>query len=94
MYKKIIIAFEGIEASGKSTHIENVSDYLKLNKYKYVKFREPGGSKGAEKIRKLILDNKNNFNKKTDLFLYLASRSENFEKIIFKNYKKKSNLDR
>ena len=51
--------------------------------------REPGGSKSAEKIRKLILNNKSNFNKKTDLLLYLASRSENVEKIIKKNYKKK-----
>ena len=89
MYKKIIISFEGIEASGKSTHIKNVSNYLKLNKYKYVQFREPGGSRSAEKIRKLILGKQNNFNKKTDLFLYLASRSENFEKIILKNYRKK-----
>ena len=30
-----------------------------------------------------------NFNKNTDLLLYLASRSENIEKIIKKNYKKK-----
>jgi len=35
------------------------------------------------------LSNKSNFNKKTDLLLYLAARSENIEKIIKKNYKKK-----
>ena len=45
--------------------------------------------KNSEKIRKLILNNKSNFNKNTDLLLYLASRSENIEKIIIKNYKKK-----
>ena len=37
----------------------------------------------------MILSNKSNFNKKTDLLLYLAARSENIEKIIKKNYKKK-----
>jgi len=89
MSKKLIIVFEGIEGSGKSYHIENVAKYLKKKKIDFVKLREPGGSKNSEKIRKLILDNKSNFNKKTDLLLYLASRSENVEKIIKKNYKKK-----
>ena len=89
MSKKLIIVFEGIEGSGKSYHIENVARYLKKKKIDFVKLREPGGSKNSEKIRKLILDNKSNFNIKTDLLLYLASRSENVEKIIKKNYKKK-----
>ena len=89
MSKKMIITFEGIEGSGKSLHIENVAKYLKKKKIGFVKLREPGGSKNSEKIRKLILNNKSNFNKYTDLFLYLASRSENIEKIIIKNYRKK-----
>jgi len=89
MSKKLIIAFEGIEGSGKSFHLKQVAKYLKSKKIKFLTLREPGGSKNAEKIRKLILNNKSNFNKKTDLLLYLAARSENIEKIIKKNYKKK-----
>ena len=89
MSKKLIITFEGIEGSGKTLHIENVSRHLKKKKISFVKLREPGGSKNSEKIRKLILNNKSNFNKYTDLFLYLAARSENIEKIIIKNYQKK-----
>ena len=89
MYKKKIISFEGIEASGKTTHINFVINLLKKNKFNYIKIREPGGSKNAEKIRKLILNKKNSFNNKTDLLLYLASRSENIEKVIKKNYRKK-----
>ena len=89
MSKKLIIAFEGVEGSGKSFHLKQVVKYLKSKKIKFITLREPGGSKNAEKIRKLILNNKSNFNKKTDLLLYLASRSENVEKIIKKNYKKK-----
>ena len=85
----MIITFEGIEGSGKSLHIENVARHLKKKKINFVKLREPGGSKNSEKIRKLILNNKSNFNKYTDLFLYLAARSENIEKIIIKNYQKK-----
>ena len=79
MYKKPIIVFEGIEGSGKSLHINYLSNYLKKKNISFVKFREPGGVKNAEKIRRLILNNKSNFNKNTDLLLYLASRSENIE---------------
>ena len=89
MSKKLIISFEGIEGSGKSFHLKNVAVFLKKNKIPFVKLREPGGSKNSEKIRKLILNNKSTFNKKTDLFLYLAARNENIENVINKNYKKK-----
>ena len=84
-----IIVFEGIEGSGKTTLINHLSKYLKKVNKKFVKFREPGGNKNSEKIRKFILNNKSNLNNKTDLLLYLAARSENYEKIIIKNYKKK-----
>ena len=89
MSKFPIIVFEGIEGSGKTTHIKFVNKYLKKKNIKFIKFREPGGSKNAEQIRKILLNNKSNFNKKTDLLLMLGSRSENIEKIIKQNYKKK-----
>ena len=89
MYKYPIIVFEGIEGSGKTLHVKNVENYLKKRKIKFVKFREPGGSKNSEKIRKLILSKSSNFNKLTDLLLYLAARNENYENIIKKNYRKK-----
>ena len=88
MSKKPIIVFEGIEGSGKSHHIKVVSRFLDKNKIKYIKIREPGGSLSSEKIRKLILNKKSNFNVKTDLLLYLAARSENIN-LIKKSYKKK-----
>jgi len=88
MSKKIVIAFEGIEGSGKTFHINNISKYLKRNKISHISLREPGGSKNSEKIRKLILNNKSNFQKDTDLLLYLAARSENID-LLRKSYKKK-----
>ena len=88
MFKKPIIVFEGIEGSGKSHHLKVVSSFLDKNKVKYLKIREPGGSLNSEKIRKLILNKKSNFNVKTDLLLYLAARSENIN-LIKKFYKKK-----
>ena len=89
MHKNPVIIFEGVETSGKSTNIQNVSNFLKKIRRKYIKIREPGGSKNSEKIRKLILNKRSTLNKKTDLLLMLASRSENIDKIIKKNYKKK-----
>ena len=87
MSKKPVIVFEGIEGSGKSYHLSSVSNYLKKKNIDHIKIREPGGSLNAEKIRKLILNNKSNFNKNTDLLLYLAARSENIH--LFKKFFKK-----
>ena len=88
MLKKPVIVFEGVEGSGKSYHISNVSKFLKKKKIDHIKIREPGGSLNSEKIRNLILNNKSSFNKDTDLLLYLASRSENMH-LLKKFYKKK-----
>ena len=88
MSKKPIIVFDGIEGSGKSHHINKVSKYLDKKKINYIKIREPGGSLNSEKIRRLILNKKSNFNIYTDLLLYLAARSENIN-LIKKSYKKK-----
>ena len=88
MSKKPIIVFEGIEGSGKSYHLNNVASYLKKKKIKFIKIREPGGSKNSEKIRKIILSNKSSFNKNTDLLLYMSARSENID-LIKKNKGKK-----
>jgi len=88
MSKKPIIVFEGIEGSGKSHHISVVSKYLTKKKISHIKIREPGGNPNSEKIRKLILNNKSNFNQNTDLLLYMAARSENID-LIKKSYNKK-----
>ncbi len=88
MSKKPIIVFEGIEGSGKSHHIKKVSEFLRKKRINFLLLREPGGNYNSEKIRKLILDKKSKFNKKTDLLLYLSSRSENIL-TLKKNYQKK-----
>ena len=88
MSKKPVIIFEGIEGSGKTSHINYISKYLKSRRIKHIKIREPGGTKNSEKIRKIILNNKSTFNKDTDLLLYLAARSENIYQLK-KYYKKK-----
>ena len=94
MSNKPIIVFEGIEGSGKSHHIKKVANYLKKKKISFLLLREPGGNPNSEKIRKLILDKKSKFNKKTDLLLYLSSRSENIDTLKKSNKKKVILIDR
>ena len=69
MYNKVIV-FEGIDGSGKSFHLNAASNYLKKKKIKHIKLREPGGSKNSEKLRKLLLSNKSDFEKKL-IYLYI-----------------------
>ena len=88
MYKKPVIIFEGIEGSGKTYHSNNLAKYLKKKKIDYVKLREPGGCLNSEKIRKLILNKNSNFDKNTDLLLYMAARNENIIRLN-KSYRKK-----
>ena len=88
MYKKIIV-FEGIDGSGKTFHLNEVSKYLNKKKVRFVKFREPGGTINSEIIRNIILTKKSTFKKKTDLLLYLAARNENYENLIKPNINKK-----
>ena len=94
MSKKPVIVFEGIEGSGKSFHIANVAKYLKKKKIGFIKIREPGGSLNSEKIRRLILSKKSNFNMITDLLLYLAARNENLEQLKKFHKKKVILIDR
>ena len=88
MYKKIIV-FEGIDGSGKTFHLNEVSKYLNKKKIKFIKFREPGGTRNSEVIRNIILSDKSTFKKKTDFLLYLAARNENYESLIKPNINKK-----
>ncbi len=97
MYKNkpFFIVFEGIEGSGKSYQIKKLYNNLKKKGLKLIKTREPGGTIGAERIRKLILKdyfgkNENEqFDKYTDTLLYLAARNEHIQKIIEPALKKK-----
>ncbi|MFA7417466.1 MAG: dTMP kinase, partial [Acholeplasma sp.] len=55
----MFITFEGGEGSGKTTLIEKLKKTLLNKHYNVITTREPGGSKVAEKIRSVLLDNKN-----------------------------------
>ncbi len=96
MYKKsFFIVFEGIEGSGKSYQAKILYKKLKKIFNKVILTREPGGTKGAEVIRKIILkdyfekNKKIKFDKYTDTLLYLAARNEHLKNKIFPAIKHK-----
>ena len=97
MYKKkpFFIVFEGIEGCGKSFQSKRLFKNLKKNKIQSIITREPGGTKSAELIRKLILSDyfqkssKDKFDKYTDTLLYLAARNEHVKEKIKPALKKK-----
>ena len=88
--RKPFIVFEGIEGSGKSLHSKSLIDQLKKKRISYIYLREPGGTKNAEMIRKIILNkNSDKLHKFTDTLLYLAARNENFINNIKPFYNKR-----
>lgn len=70
------ITFEGGEGSGKSTHIEFLKKFLQKKGLKVAVFREPGSTGLGERIRKILLNFKGNIAAETELFLYLAARTQ------------------
>ena len=90
MYKKkpLFVTFEGIEGSGKSYQCRKLYNELRKKNLSVILTREPGGTKSAELIRKVILedyfasDSREKFSKYTDTLLYLAARNEHVKNKI------------
>lgn len=80
----MLITFEGIEGSGKSTQVKLLQSFLKKKKVNFIVLREPGGTTVSEKIRKILLDPEIDIEIETELFLFLASRAELVKKVIIK----------
>ncbi len=83
--KGYFISFEGGEGCGKSTQIKKLKEYInQLNNHENFLFvREPGGTKLAEELRKLILnDSEDQPLPMTELLLFCACRVEIVHKRI------------
>lgn len=73
----LMITFEGLEGSGKSTQIDRTCEYLKKNKHEVLFLREPGGVPVSEKIRDILLDVKNDdMTHECEMLLYMAARAQ------------------
>ena len=77
------ISFEGIDGCGKSTQAKILSTNLTDCGNKVLLTREPGGSKGAEEIRNLLLTgNPDRWSAETELLLFTAARRDHLERTI------------
>ena len=79
----MFISFEGIDGSGKSTQARRLADALREKGHEVVLTREPGGSPGAEEIRKLVLEgDPERWSPETELLLFTAARRDHLERLI------------
>ena len=82
------IAFEGIDGSGKTSIIENLSDILKSQNKEHTIVREPGGTSVGEGIRELLLSHEYQVNPLSEALLFCAQRSQLIEEIVLPTLKK------
>lgn len=79
----MFITFEGIDGSGKSTQAKALVETLQAMGIPCIWTREPGGSKGAETIRKLLVEGEpDRWSPETELLLFNAARRDHLEKTI------------
>jgi len=73
----ILITFEGIDGSGKSTQAELLRGFLSSRGFRVILLREPGGTAIGELIRSILLDRRHDdMSPYTEVFLYLAARAQ------------------
>lgn len=81
----MLISFEGIDGSGKSTQARKLYEYLKDMGYKVSLYRDPGSTELAESIRELLL--KYHMDPTTELLLFEAARSSLVWEKVFPDLK-------
>ncbi len=81
----MLITFEGIDGSGKSTQAKRLYEYLKARGYKVSLYRDPGSTPLAEKIRELLISLE--MDPTTELLLFESARSSLVWERIFPDLK-------
>jgi len=79
----MFLSFEGIDGSGKSTQARLLADRLRVRGLDVILTREPGGSPGAEEIRRLVLTGEaDRWSPETEILLFTAARRDHLERTI------------
>jgi dTMP kinase len=77
------ISLEGIDGSGKSTQAQRLAGALRAAGHAVTLTREPGGSPGAEEIRRLVLEgDPDRWSAETEVLLFTAARRDHLERTI------------
>lgn len=80
--RAVLITFEGIEGSGKSTQLQRVAAFLRERGKTVVATKEPGGTPIADRIRAILLDSKNVIDPIAEVLLFAASRRQHTVEVI------------
>ncbi|GFE65347.1 dTMP kinase [Litoreibacter roseus] len=77
------LTFEGIDGSGKSTQARLLAGHLQATGHEVILTREPGGSPGAEEIRRLLVEgDPGRWSAETEILLFTAARRDHLERTI------------
>lgn len=77
------ITFEGGEGAGKSTQVRRLADALRARGIDVLTTREPGGSEGAEQIRRLLVEGSaDRWDGLTETLLHYAARRDHLRRVI------------
>lgn len=77
------ISLEGGEGVGKSTQLKRLAEALRRRGIDVAETREPGGSPGAEAIRKLLLEGEaERWTAETEALLFAAARADHVARTI------------
>lgn len=77
------ISLEGMDGCGKSTQARLLADALRAQGAEVVLTREPGGSTGAEDIRRLLVEgDPGRWSPETEILLFTAARRDHLERLI------------
>jgi len=79
--KGLLIVFEGIDGTGKSTQLDLLAQYLSDNNYPVITTREPTEGQYGLRIRELYI-NRDSISKEEELELFLDDRREHVEQLI------------
>ncbi|MBR9864456.1 MAG: dTMP kinase [Rhodobacteraceae bacterium] len=83
MKNGFFITFEGIDGSGKTTQSRLLATLLRDYGQDVLHTREPGGSDGAEDIRRLLVEgDPNRWSPETEILLFTAARRDHLERTI------------
>jgi dTMP kinase len=77
------ITFEGLDGSGKSTHLQRLAAVLRDEGLEVVATREPGGTEIGERVRGILLDSRTRgLAPLAELALMFASRAQQISELI------------
>ncbi len=72
----LLLTFEGIDGSGKSTQAHRLNEHLQERGHETLLVREPGGTELSEQVRSVLLEPTLNVHPMAELLLFSAARTQ------------------